>query len=170
MDQKQKPIDLIELCDSSSTDGEFNYCLAPDPNMKLKREGSVVSHGNTVSAICLSSEDEFAPKSRRKNQEIFSPISSCSDDDDFDQTARPRARPKAHQSGERTIATSQMNDQLSVVNKEAIPSSVQCTSSQVNKITNVPKGTAPSVGMLFKTFRFVILDNYFKLGQKWQQI
>ena len=48
-----------------------------------------------------------------------------------------------------------MNERsLSVINKfkDAILSSVQHASSQLNKITNVPKGTAPSIGMLFKTF------------------
>ena len=38
---------------------------------------------------------------------------------------------------------------------------VQCASSQVNEIiTSVPKGTAPSVGMLFKTFS--ICDSFLR--------
>jgi len=70
MNQKQTPRDVIELCDSSSTDGELNYSSSLDPNMKLKREESliIISHGKTVSAICLSSEDEFDLESRRKKQ------------------------------------------------------------------------------------------------------
>ena len=142
------------MCDSSSTDGELNYSSALDPNMKLKREGSLISHGKTVSAICLSSEDEFDPEPRRKKQVILSPCSSSSsNDDDFDRTSQSRPRPKSHKSGERTNATSQMNERsLSVVNKDVIPSSIQRPSSQVNEITNVPKGTAPSVGMFFSTF------------------
>ena len=111
MNQKQAPKDVIELCDSSSTDGELSYSSALDPNMKLKREESLVSHGKTVSAICLSSEDEFDPESRLKKQVILSPCSSSSsNDDDFDRTSRSRPRPKSHKSGERTNATSQMNE------------------------------------------------------------